>query len=101
MLSGGKDPTLAGGSSVGSVDPDTRRRREAYNMAESVEGKGFSGRPKILDLLGAGGLDEEEARVYAREVVRIVRGGSRAPEAPAPDPEAVRERREARQHRDG
>ena len=70
-------------------------------MAGPVGSKGFSGRPKILDLLGAGGLDEEEARVYAREVVRIVRGGSRAPEGPAPGPEAVRERREARRRREG
>jgi hypothetical protein len=92
---------VAGGSRRGSVDPDARRGREADEVAEPIGGKGFSGRPKILDLLGAGGLDEEEARVYAREVVRIVRGGSRDPEAPAPSPEAVRERREARQHREG
>lgn len=101
LLSGGKDPKPAGGSERTSTVPDALRGWEADDMAEPRESKGFRGRPKVLDLLGAGGLDEEEARVYAREVVRIVRGGSRAPEAPAPDPEAVRERREARRRRDG
>ncbi len=101
LLSGGRALALAGGARADSGEPDAPRGWEADDVAEPEGGKGFRGRPKILDLLGAGGLDEEEARVYAREVVRIVRGGSHTPEGTAPGPEAVRERREARQHRDG
>ncbi len=71
-------------------------------MAERrTRGTGFSGRPKILDYLGAGGLDENQAREFAHDVVRELRGlGYHPPEAPAPDPDAVRERREAHQHSD-
>ncbi len=59
-----------------------------------TEGTGFIGRPKILDHLGAGGLDEDQAREFAYEVVRGLRGqGYHSPEAPATDPDAVRERR--------
>ena len=101
LLSGGKDSTPAGRPERIFVASGAGRGWEADDVAGPVGSKGFSGRPKILDLLGAGGLDEEEARVYAREVVRIVRGGSRAPEGPAPGPEAVRERREARRRREG
>ncbi len=101
LLSADGAPGLAGGAEESFIDPDVRGGREADNVAGHAEERGFSGRPKILDLLGAGGLDEEQAREYALEVVRIARRGSRAPEAPAPSPEAVRERREARQHRDG
>ena len=61
--------------------------------------KGVSSRPKILDYLGAGGHDEETAREHAADLVRYARGSSgRLTEGPAPDPDAVRERREARQH---
>lgn len=62
--------------------------------------RGVSKRPKILDYIGAGGVEESEAREYARDVVRHAREGTdgRAVEGPAPDPDAVRERREARQH---
>ena len=70
-------------------------------MAQPGESRGFSRRPKILDLLSVDGLSEEEARVFAREVVRVVRVGSHPPEAPAPSPEAVRERREVRRHSNG
>ena len=61
--------------------------------------KGVSRRPKIIDYIGTGGHDEETARGYAEEVVRYARGSSgRLTEGPDPDPDAVRERREARQH---
>ena len=61
--------------------------------------KGVSRRPKVLDYLGAGERDEEMARSHAEEFVRSARGSSgRLIEGPAPDPDAVRERREARQH---
>lgn len=67
-------------------------------MAEASrrQGKGFSRRPKILDYLGAGGLDEGEARRAASELVRRARAESgQHTEGPAPEPSAVRERREA------
>lgn len=58
--------------------------------------RGFSRRPKILDYLGAGGLHEDEAREQAAFLVRSARSeAGRQVEAPAPDPDAVRERREA------
>ena len=56
-----------------------------------VEGEqkcGFSQRPHFLDLVGAGGLAEEEARELAYRLVK------RAEEAAAPSPEDVRARRE-------
>lgn len=57
--------------------------------------RGFSKRPKILDYLGAGGLHEDDARQAATDLVRRARSDSgRSVEAPAPDPDAVRERRE-------
>jgi hypothetical protein len=54
-------------------------------------------RPKILDYIGAGHLDEEEAREHARELVRHAReeGARLVIEGDAPDPDVVRERREA------
>lgn len=56
--------------------------------------RGFSRRPKILDYIGTGGLHEDDARQAAVDLVRAVREESgREVEAPAPDPEAVRERR--------
>ena len=69
-------------------------------MADSrPQQKGFSRRPKVLDYLGAGGMDEESARSMAEELVRRARSASgRTTEGPAPSPEAVRERREAQQH---
>jgi hypothetical protein len=61
--------------------------------------KGISRRPKVLDYLGAGGMDEESARAMADELVRHARSeSSRIPEGPAPSPDVVRERREAQQH---
>lgn len=64
--------------------------------------KGFSRRPKALDYVGAGGLDEDDAQRFAQEVVRELRPLSyHDPEGPAPDPEVVRERLEARQHSEG
>lgn len=62
--------------------------------------RGFSRRPKILDYIGAGGHEESQAREYAEGVVRHARAeaNGRSAEGPAPDPDAVRERREARQH---
>ncbi len=71
-------------------------------MAERAPDKGFSKRPEILDLLGAGGMSEGEAREFSHEVVRNLRSLSyRHPEGPAPDPDEVREHREAHQHSDG
>ena len=61
--------------------------------------KGFKRRPKVLDYLGAGGMDEESARAMADELVRYARSErSRTPEGPAPSSDVVRERREAQQH---
>ena len=73
------------------------------SMAErSPQEKGFSRRPRILDYIGAGGSSEDEARDFARDVVRQARSESfHYREAPAPDPEAVRQRREAHQHSEG
>ena len=73
-------------------------------MAErSAQEKGFNRRPSILDYMGGGGSSEDEARDFARDVVRQARseGSPHYPEAPAPDPEAVRQRREAHQHSEG
>jgi hypothetical protein len=62
--------------------------------------RGVSRRPKILDYIGAGGHDEAQAREYAEGMVRHARAeaSGRSVEGPAPDPDAVRARREARQH---
>ena len=52
-------------------------------------------RPKILDYLGAGGIDESEAREYAQEMVRYTRQMTGPQlEGPAPDPKTVRVHRE-------
>ena len=69
-------------------------------MADRIpQEKGFKKRPKVLDYLGVGGMDEEDARAVAEELVRSARSErSRMPEGPAPSPDVVRERREARQH---
>lgn len=70
-------------------------------MAESrPRERGVSKRPKILDYIGAGGMEESEAREFARHMVRHARDETdgRSVEGPAPEPDAVRERREARQH---
>jgi hypothetical protein len=70
---------------------------------ENTEGKGFRRRPKMLDYLGTGGMEESEAREHAEGLVRRARherhagGAGREVEGEAPDPGAVRERREARQ----
>lgn len=61
--------------------------------------KGVSRRPRILDYIGAGGKEESEAREYARQMVRHAREtAGRQVEGPAPEPDAVRERREAHRH---
>lgn len=64
--------------------------------------RGFEPRPYILDLLGSGGLPEEAADELARRIVRKVRAerGERITEGPAPSPEEVRARREARRRRE-
>lgn len=71
-------------------------------MAEARrQNRGFLRRPKILDYLGAGGMDEPEAREYAREMVRYTREMTDPQlEGPAPDPDAVREHREALQRQE-
>lgn len=54
-------------------------------------------RPKVLDYVGAGGMEKDEARQLAHDVVRHVRELSgREFEGEAPDPDTVRERRESR-----
>jgi len=59
--------------------------------------KGFRRRPIILDYVGAGNLNEDEAKEIAREVVRNARSGfERLTEGQAPDPEEVVDHREAR-----
>jgi hypothetical protein len=62
--------------------------------------RGISRRPRILDYIGAGGIEEAQAREYAEHMVRHARAeaSGRGVEGLAPDPDAVRERREARQH---
>lgn len=58
--------------------------------------RGFRRRPTLLGYIGAGGLEEDEAQEKARELVRRAREESaHYPEGPAPDPDQVRERREA------
>ena len=59
--------------------------------------RGFSKRPKILDYLGSGGAEEDEARASAETLVRRARTESmnRVEDSSAPDPNSVRERREA------
>ncbi len=64
--------------------------------------RGFKQRPHLFDLLGSGGLPEEEAHEFARKLVRRAReeGGRHEPEAAAPSPEEVRAKREARRRRE-
>jgi len=84
---------------IGGTLP-TRR----VHMAERrPQERGVSRRPKILDYIGAGGHDEAQAREYAEHMVRHARAEAkgRSVEGPAPDPDTVRERREARQHSPG
>ncbi len=72
-------------------------------MAGPGESRGISRRPKILDLLGAGSQPEESAsaREDAQVLVQTVREHtSRFTEGPAPEPDEVRERREARIRRE-
>lgn len=63
---------------------------------------GFKHRPHLLDLIGARGMPEEEARKLAYRLVKRAReeGGGHAAEAAAPSPEEVRARREARRRRE-
>ena len=71
-------------------------------MAERKQSRGISRRPEILDALGSGGMPDGEAEAFAERVVRELRSlGYHYPEGPAPDPDEVRERREARQHDGG
>jgi hypothetical protein len=66
-------------------------------VTQPRESKGISRRPKILDLLGAGPMSEGDARDIAERVVRTSRSSrGRIVEGPAPEPDEVRERREAR-----
>lgn len=75
--------------------------QEVDDVAEPRESRGVSRRPKILDQLGGGFLPEDVARSHAEAVVRLVRSGTgRTVEGPAPDPDEVRERREARVRRE-
>ncbi len=66
-------------------------------MAEhGPQERGISKRPKLLDYIGAGGMKEAGASLFASNVVRHARSlAGREVEGPAPDPAAVRERREA------
>jgi hypothetical protein len=69
-------------------------------MAEpGPQERGVSRRPRILDYIGAGGIEESEAREYAQNMVRFAREtAGRRTEGPPPDPDAVRARRTARRH---
>jgi hypothetical protein len=61
--------------------------------------RGFLRRPRLLDILGAGGMEEEQAHQIAHDFVRRARAESgRLVEGPAPDPADVHERRESVQH---
>ncbi len=62
---------------------------------------GFGHRPRVFDLLGGGGMPEEEARGLAHRLVQRARGegGTHEPEAAAPSPHEVRRRRESRRKR--
>lgn len=66
------------------------------------EERGFARKPHLLDLIGTGGMPEEEADELAYRLVRRARGeiGAQPPEAEAPSPEEVRRRREARRRRE-
>lgn len=65
------------------------------------EGSGFRRKPRLLELIDAGGTPEEEAREIAEDSVRHARSLSgRTLEGPAPNPGAVRERRESRVRRE-
>lgn len=69
-------------------------------MAEprDTQERGFKRRPRILDYLGAGNMEESEARDLAYQLTRRARQeSSRQVEGSAPDPGEVRERRESRQ----
>lgn len=62
--------------------------------------RGVSKRPKLLDYIGAGGMKETEAQLFASNVVRHARSlAGREVEGPAPDPAAVHERREVLRRR--
>lgn len=68
-------------------------------MAEKRQYREFFRRPRILDYIGSGGMDEHEARQAAEGLIRRARAESgRYIEGPAPEPEIVRERREALRH---
>lgn len=62
---------------------------------------GFRKKPRILDLIGADGVPEDEAREIAEDSVRHARSVTgRVVEGPAPDPDEVRERRDSRARRE-
>lgn len=64
--------------------------------------RGYVPGEALRDVIGSGGLPEEEARELATRLVRRARreGDVREPEAPAPSPEEVRARREALSRRE-
>jgi hypothetical protein len=66
-------------------------------MAETRQrDRDFPRRPRILDYVGLGRVQEDEARSAAENLVRRVRSESmRRVEGTAPDPASVRERHEA------
>lgn len=60
--------------------------------------RGIGSRPKLLDYIGAGGMEEDDEKLFASNVVRHARSlAGREVEGPAPGPAAVRERRAAKQ----
>jgi hypothetical protein len=71
-------------------------------MAEHIpRERGIKRRPAIVDFLGAGGMSDEEAQVFAESVVRELRSLSyHHPEGSAPTPDEVRAGRKARQGRE-
>lgn len=78
-------------AAVDRLNRTLERREQGYVPGEALS-----------DVIGSGGLPEEEARELATRLVRRARkeGGVREPEVPAPSPEEVRARREARHRRE-
>ena len=75
--------------------------RQYGQEVDDVAEAGFRRKPRILDLIDAGGMPEAEAREIAEASVRYARSDAgRISEGPAPNPDKVRERRELRARRE-
>ena len=66
------------------------------------EEAGFRRKPRLLELIDAGGMPEAEARQIAETSVRHARSDAgRVVDGPAPNPDEVRESRARRESRQG